>query len=63
MLKLEDVAFGVIARDRVTGAKGTVTTKCERDNGQHSVAVEGADSTGRAYIEWITLDRLELVAL
>jgi hypothetical protein len=60
MLKLQDVKLGVIAHDKVTAVKGTVTAKCERSNGQHQVAVEGSDTTGRAFIEWVDLDRLEL---
>ena len=62
ILKLADVSFGVIAHDRITGAKGTVTGKLERMSGMHSVAIEGADTTGRSYSDWIDLDRLELDA-
>jgi len=59
-LKLANVSFGVIAHDRVTGVKGTVTGKLERMSGMHAVALEGIDSGGRAFCEYIDLDRLEL---
>jgi hypothetical protein len=60
MLKLEDVTMGKVARDRVTGVKGTVTAKCERMNGPNSVCLEGLDSTGRAFSEWVELERVEV---
>jgi hypothetical protein len=28
----------------------------------HAIAIEGADTTGRSYSDWIDLDRLELDA-
>jgi hypothetical protein len=62
ILKLTDVSFGVIAHDRVTNVKGTITGKFERMSGMHSVAIEGLDSTGRAFCEYVDLDRLELDA-
>jgi hypothetical protein len=60
-LTLAQVSFGVIAHDQITGAKGKVTAKLERMNGMHSVAIEG-NSSGRPYLEWVDLDRLELDA-
>lgn len=62
MLKLTEVSFGVLAHDRITGSKGTVTGKIERQSGSHSVCLEGLDSTGRAFTDWIDIDRLELDA-
>jgi hypothetical protein len=62
MLKLTDVSFGLLAHDRITGSKGIVTGKIERQSGVHSVCVEGLDSTGRAFTDWIELDRVEMDA-
>lgn len=62
MLKLADVSFGVLAHDRITGSRGTVTGKLERQSGNHSVSLEGVDSTGRSFTDWIDIDRLELDA-
>ncbi len=62
MLKLSDVAFDAAAHDRITGVKGTVTAKCERDSGHNTVCIEGLTSTGSMLLEWISLERLELDA-
>jgi len=62
ILKLADVSFGVIAHDRITGAKGTVTGKLERMSGAHGVGIEGIDSNSRPFVEWVDLERLELDA-
>lgn len=62
MLKLSDVSFGVLAHDRITGSRGIVTGKLERQSGNHSVSLEGVDSTGRSFTDWIDIDRLELDA-
>lgn len=62
MLQLKDISFGALAHDRVTRICGTVTAKLERASGMSSVCLEGADTTGRAFCEWVDLDRLELDA-
>lgn len=62
MLELKDVSFGAVYHDRISGAKGKATAKLERDNGAHSVCLEGVDTTGRAYSEWTNLDRMEVDA-
>lgn len=61
-MELKDISFGVLAHDKITGVKGTVTAKIERQSGVHSVCLEGADSTGRSFTEWTELDRIELDA-
>lgn len=59
-MKLADISFGTIAHDKITGLKGTVTSKVERMSGEHSIGVEGIDTTGKPYQEWIELPRVEL---
>lgn len=59
MLELNDVSFGALFHDRITGAKGKATAKVEYENGVKSVCLEGVDTTGRPYSEWTNLDRLE----
>ena len=61
-MDLQDISFGVLAHDKITGVKGTVTGKLERQSGVNAVSIEGADSTGRAFQDWVELDRLELDA-
>jgi hypothetical protein len=58
MLKLEDAKMGAVGRDNLTGVKGTITGKYERMDGYSSVLVEGLDSTGRPFTEWVQLERL-----
>lgn len=60
MLKLEEISFGALAFDRISRVKGNITAKLERESGQNSVCVEGTDSTGRSFADWIELSRLEL---
>ena len=60
MLKLEDVAFGSGAHDKITGAKGTVTAKCERLNGLHQVLLEGIVLADEASPENNPLDLIHL---
>lgn len=59
-LTLAQVSFGAIAHDRITGVKGTVTAKCEYQNGYNTVCIEGLTSTGSMLLEWVSLKRLEL---
>lgn len=60
MVKLSDISLGTFAHDNVSGVKGKITAKCERISGEHSVALEGVDTTGRPYIDWVELPRLVL---
>jgi len=62
MLKLEEISFGVLAHDRITNARGKVTAKLERISGPGSVCLEGIDTTGRPFTEWVAQDRIELDA-
>lgn len=61
-MDLNEISLGVAAHDKITGVKGIVTAKLERLSGENSVCLEGADSTGRAFDEWIGVDRVELDA-
>lgn len=61
-IKIEDVKFGSKGRDRITGAKGVVSCKLEREDGTWSICLEGLDSSGREYHVWTESTRLELDA-
>ena len=60
MLKLQDISFGAVAKDKITGVSGKVTAKVQRMSGVNSVCLEGIDTTGRAYEAWTDLDRLDI---
>jgi hypothetical protein len=59
-MKLAEVSFGAAAHDTLTGVKGKVTAKVEYMAGSNQVLIEGIDSTGRKFEEWVMLDRLAL---
>lgn len=58
---LADVPFRENVRDTITLCVGKVTAKLERASGFNSVCIEGMDTTGRAFTDWVDLDRAELV--
>lgn len=58
MLKLDQVTFGETYFDNINGVRGVATAKLERQSGVNSVCVEGIDTTGRSFVEWIEMDRL-----
>lgn len=59
-MKLEDVKFGAKGHDRITGVKGVVSCRLEREDGTWSVSLEGMDTTGREYHAWTESTRLVL---
>lgn len=58
MVKLSNITMGAVYQDSITGIKGKCTAKLERIGDNDCICLEGVDSTGRAFQEWPSVDRV-----